>query len=444
MIHSTLGVSDFQYLKAFRKLIPIRLLKEAVAKTSRIRKRQRLLPAYLLLGALVAWFFYADAGLLFIVDWLCRSPADLPNDSSLYHARARLGWAPMRWLCQRVIVPLADLVLDPAAFYDGRRLLAIDGTTFTVADTPANEHTFGRANNQHGGSGFPLMRMVALCEVGTHALLRWITRSYRVGEQALAARLWDHVPAGSLLLGDRNFHCYPLWEAARNGLWDLLIRVQSGPRFAIDAILLDGSFLSRVFPRRGKHKKARAIVVRVITYLWTDEKGQTHTSRLLTSLLDAVRHPSSVLVDLYHLRWEQEGVFREIKSALADRAMQVRAHTPLLALQELDGLLLGHYVVRWVMLQGAREKGVSPVQISFTGTLRLLRTRLGALPQSAAGQKGWWKRLQVAVGKAKLQKRRKRGCPRKRKVTRCAWPVKRNGDEERFIPTLVIVPQTGP
>jgi hypothetical protein len=444
MNHSTLGISDFQYLRAFRELIPIRLLEQAVSSTSRVQRRHRILPSFLVLGSLVAWFFHAGSRLPFIAGWLCRRPQDLPSDSALYQARARLGWAPIRWLRRRVLRPLANLVCDPSAFYDGRRLLAIDGTTFTVADTPANERTFGRAHNQHGGSGYPLMRLVALCEVGTHALIDWIARGYAVGEHALTARLLGRVPEGSLLLGDRNFHCFPLWQAAIDGGWDLLIRVQSGPKFVVDQILCDGSFLSWVYPTRGKRKKAQGIRVRVITYAYTDEKGKVHISRLLTSLLDAARHPAAVLVDLYHRRWEQEGVFREIKSALAGRVTQVRAQDPLRAMQEIDGLLLGHFVVRWVILQVAREKGISPVEISFTGTLRVLQTRLAGVPTGAAAQRGWWKTVKAAIGRQRLQKRRKRSCPRKKKVTRAAWPVKRKEDEERFIPILVVVPQSTP
>ena len=61
MIHSTLGVSDFQYQQAFRELIPNRLLKQAVASTSHVHRRNRILPSYLVLGSLVAWFFHAGA-----------------------------------------------------------------------------------------------------------------------------------------------------------------------------------------------------------------------------------------------------------------------------------------------------------------------------------------------------------------------------------------------
>lgn len=454
MNHSTLGVSDFQFRHAFRKLIPHRLLRRALARPGAPRYRNRRLPADLVLGGLVAWFFAAADKLPAVLAWLCKRPTDLPSDPAIYQARDRLGWAPIRWLRQQVIRPLADPRRDPDAFYDGHRLLAIDGTVFTVADTPANARTFGRANNQMGASGYPLVRAVALCEVGTHALLDWVPRGYHVSEQALAARLYGRIPAGTLLLADRNFHCYPLWQAAKEGSFDLLIRVQSGPKFKIENQLGDGSFLSRVYPRRGKNKKGRGLEVRVIVYRYTDEKGVSHTARLLTSLCDARRHPAQVLVELYHRRWEQEGVFKEIKGTLAGRVTHLRAQDPARVLQELEGLLLGHYVVRQVILETARDKGVSPLEISFKGTLRVLRTRLGDIGGRRGGKRrggkawrpvaDWWQRLKQEVGREVLQKRRRRCCPHKKKVTRAAWPAKRPEDKEHPVPIFHILPAAPP
>src|SRR5205085_5585015 len=176
---------------------------------------------------------------------------------------------------------------DPDAFYRGRRLLAIDGTTFTLADTPANERTFGRPRNQHRAGGYPQARVVALCEVGTHALIDWVVRGYRRSEAQLARRLLRRVPAGALLLADRNFHAFTLWQGARAGGYQLLIRVQKGPKLQVLSALPDGSYLSAVRPRRGPDKKERAITVRVICYQWIDEQGRRHDARLVTSLLDA-------------------------------------------------------------------------------------------------------------------------------------------------------------
>jgi hypothetical protein len=45
-------------------------------------------------------------------------------------------------------VPLADQKRMPSAFFGRYRLMAIDGTVFTLADTPANEQAFGRSSNQ--------------------------------------------------------------------------------------------------------------------------------------------------------------------------------------------------------------------------------------------------------------------------------------------------------
>jgi hypothetical protein len=444
MLHSTFQISDFQYLRALGKLFPLRLLHQAVTATARTTTRQRCLPGSLLLGCLIAWFFHASSKLPFIVHWLCSRPKDLPSDSALYQTRARLGWAPLRWLRQRVVRPLADLCRDPYAFYAGHRLLALDGTTFTLADSAANDRTFGRARNQHGRSGYPLMRVVALCEVGTHTLWRWLGRAFRVSEQVLAARLYRHIPAGSLLLADRGFHSYTLWQAAVAGGWEVLLRVQAGPKFVAEQVLADGSILSWVYPRRGKHKQARGVRVRVIRYSWTDQHGKERNARLLTSLVDATAHPARVLLGLYHQRWEQEGVFREIKSALAGRATQMRAHDPQRVLQELEGMLLGHFVVRWVMLEAARERGLAAVEVSFTGTLRLLQTRWGAVPATPRQLRQWWAKLLQAVSREKVQKRRARCCPRKKKVTRAAWRVKRATDRELPLPALTLLPHPLP
>ena len=303
--------------------------------------RARQLPLYLLLGLLITWFFHPQRGLVWLVGWFLPASRSPPTESALYRARQRLGWAPLRWLRRRVVCALADRARDRYAFYHGWRLLALDGTTFTLADTPANERTFGRARNQHGQGGYPLARLVALCAVGTHALIAWVVRSYRRSEVERARRLPRRVPAGTVLRADRNFHAFPLWQGARDGGYELLLRVQQGPKFPIHTVLADGSYRSAVLPRRDRNQKARARAVRVLRYRWTDDQGRVHESRLRTSLLDAVRHPAAALVAWYHRRWEHELVFAEIKAQLAGRATQIRASDPVRVCQEVDGLLLG-------------------------------------------------------------------------------------------------------
>lgn len=443
MTHSSLTVSDHQFLRAFRVLFPTRLRRRAVAARGRA-SRDRTLPLHRLLGVLLVWFLKAHLGLAAVYRWLLHADDCPVAEPSLYLARGRLGWAPLRWLRAHVVRPLACPQRDPTAFYQGRRLLALDGTTLTVADTEPNDRSFGRAENQHGAGGYPAVRVVALCEVGTHALIDWVVRGYRRSETDLARRLWRRVPAGSLLRADRNFHSFALWHTAQAVGYELLIRVPKGPTLPVEEILPDGSYLSRVYPRRGQNKKGRALVVRVICYQWTDERGQPHQARVVTSLLEAAAHPAAALVELYHRRWEQEVVFKEIKGQLASRPMHIRAQDPFRVCQEVEALLLGHYTVRWVMLQAARPAGVAPVELSLQGSLRVLEVRLARIPAGAAGGvKGWyprwWEELLRAVGRERLRSRRGRRCPRARKVTRSHWPTKK-GQKEGTIPKLEVVP----
>jgi hypothetical protein len=349
----------------------------------------------------------------------------------------------LRWLRNHVLGTLATPELDPSAFHHGRRLLGLDGTTFTVADTPDNVATFGRANNQHRASGFPLIRAVALCELGTHALIDWIARGYHKSEVELGRRILRRVPPGSLLLVDRNFHSFDLWHAALLGRFDLLIRVQKGPTLPVLEVLADGSYLSRVVPRRGRNKAARAIPVRVIRSCWTDAAGHVHESRVVTSLRDPVAEPASALVALYHTRWEEELAFGEVKEQLAPRVTHVRAHDPIRAVAELDGLLLGHWVLRWVILQAARAAGVAPVAISFVGAVRVLKARLG-LPVGRGGWTPWWAAVLKEIGAERLRPRRNRQCPRVRKTTRSHWPTKKPTHTEGTLPVLWVVPPSAP
>jgi hypothetical protein len=442
MTHSTPTVTDHQFRHAFGELFPTRLLKRAVA-CRRQATRDRLLPLHILLATLITWFLKADAGLPAVIRWLRRAGHAALAGPSIYRARGRLGWAPLRWLRRRVVRPLADRARDPSAFYHGWRLLAIDGTTFTVADSHANAHSLARAKNQHRVGGYPLVRVVGLCEVGTHALIDWVVRGYQRSEVDLARRLLRRVPAGTLLLADRNFHSFQLWRLAQAGCYQLLIRVQRGPKLPMHQALADGSYLSAIYPRRGPDKKDRAIVVRVIRYQWTDARGQRRESRLVTSLLDAAADPAAELMELYHRRWEQELVFGQIKGQLAGRPMHIRAKDPLRVCQEVEALLLGHYTVRWVMLQAARAAGVEVVTLSLTGSLRVLEVRLARIPERPAEVKRWrarwWAELLRALGQEHLRPRSRRCYPRARKVTRSRWPVKKD-QQAGTIPQLEIIP----
>ena len=171
-------------------------------------------------------------------------------------------------------------------------------------------------------------------------------------------------------------------------------------------------------------------MVRVIHYQVRDGSRVTR-GRLASSLLDPADGPARELAELYACRWEQESAFREVKGDLAGRDVHLRGHSPRAVLQELDGLLLGHYVVRGMILAAARAAGVAPVEVSFAGATRVLRTRLGSVPATPAAYARWYADLVAEIADLPRRRRPGRACPRVRKVVRCRWPVKRPHHRQR-------------
>ena len=101
------------------------------------------------------------------------------------------------------------------------------------------------------------------------------------------------------------------------------------------------------------------------------EKGYRY--RLITSLLDPKKIPAKLLAAEYHQRWEVENTIDEFKVHLGERKTDIRSQRPREVVQEIYGLLLGHWAVRSLICQTAHRAEISPLSISFTGTLRVIR-----------------------------------------------------------------------
>jgi hypothetical protein len=106
-------------------------------------------------------------GLRFIWPDLTFVPA---SKGAVCQARYRLGVQPTVALLHRVCQPMATAA-TPRAFLFGLRLMAIDGTTEDVPDTPAHVYVFGRHAGARGASAFPQVQGVYLLECGTHAIV---------------------------------------------------------------------------------------------------------------------------------------------------------------------------------------------------------------------------------------------------------------------------------
>lgn len=230
-------------------------------------------------------------------------------------ARQRLGVTPLRCRLHQVVELLAT-PQTPGAFYQGLRLMAIDGFFLDVADTPAHA-IFGRPDGGRGKGAFPQARVVSLCELGTHVMWRSLVRTRHCGEPTAARYLLPFLTADMLLLWDRNFFSYAHVAAVQQRGAHLRARLKKHLVFQPIRRLPDHSYLAKVYASSADRAKDRnGIVVRIIEYTFRDpgRPGAGERHRLLTTLLDGKAHPAKTLIVLYHQRWEEELAIDEIKT----------------------------------------------------------------------------------------------------------------------------------
>jgi Insertion element 4 transposase N-terminal/Transposase DDE domain len=358
-----------------------------------------------------------------------RSGEKTPSRSNLCEARQRLGVEPVRRVFELVVGPLAT-PHTPGGFYKGLRPMGIDGTVLDVPDTPANAARFGRSSGGRGEGAFPQVRKVSLVELGTHVEVAMALGGWQDSEQKLVPHLWDNIPADALLIEDRGFFSYQHWQTLQGRGVKLLIRVKANMIFKPIERLPDGSYLAKIYPSSYAREKDRdGIVVRVIEYTLNDPQrtgyGEKHV--LLTNLFDYEMYPALEVACQYHERWEEELVFDEQKTHQDPRhpgkPAQLRSQTPAGVMQELYAVSLGHFVVRALMLEAAKEDDLDVDRLSFTGCLRILQARLPECDSSTPVRlEHWYRLLLEEMAQERIEPRRNRVNPRvvKRKMSKFA------------------------
>ena len=301
-----------------------------------------------------------------------QSSAVQASKSAISQARTRLGSEVMRQLAERVLRPLAAPGA-PGAWYRGFRVMALDGSCMDVADEAANAAFFGYPSAARGQTAFPQARLLGLVECGTHAVVAASIAPYKRSEQAMAGELLPaKLTPDMLVLADRNFYGFKLWQKACASGAKLAWRVKSTLGLPVQQLLADGSHLSTVFDSEDRARHSGQ-VVRVIDYgLQGMATPGQESYRLVTNILDPKAAPALELAALYHERWEIEGVFDEFKAHLRASSTVLRSKTPELVQQELWGLLLAHFAVRQLMTQAAWPRGLDPDRLSFTHAVRLI------------------------------------------------------------------------
>jgi hypothetical protein len=335
-------------------------------RTPRVAVTQ-LLPA-------LTWHVMQDTGTL--AEHLFQLFREPLADSSWSDRRLRLPWEIFAELMRRALRPRATMRRHREAFWRGWRVVALDGTQFSLINTPQITATFAKARTRRGRAAFAKMTTAVLLEVGLHNPLAAAIGRRGQSEWALAVSLLAQLPRGALLLADRY---YGVAAFAREAMAvcqrvgsHFVVRARLGLQARRRKRLRDGSALVRVPVRlpRSRHivdwLELREIRVRV------GRPGhRTHEIRLWTSLVDPTTAPALELARLYASRWEHELYFREIKRQLRRTAV-LQSHTVETAAQEIAAVVLASAVLATERARAATPT-IPALRVSFSHLLNLVR-----------------------------------------------------------------------
>ena len=388
-------------LASIMQVITQHKVKEALEATGTASKRNRLLPASLVVYLVLLLAFYAEVSVRENVSILLdhlralfgRDNVKRPADSAVSKARQRLGAKPFEWLFEQVALPVGDETL-PGCFWRGLRVVAADGTTANVQDTAANRERFGLHHNQYGTVGYPQMKAVVLVECGTRLPLACALGRNDTYEPGLFDQIAPTLDKDMLMLADRAYFDYLRWKTCAARAGGLLWRVKSSLILKPIEAFADGSYLARIRPsskltRKGLCQKGESLIVRVIEYRPLFEDGtEGDTVRLITTVLDPAQALADELAQLYTERWSEETSFDELKTHLRGPKRILRSPLPDLVEQEWYGFLLAYYVVRVTIVEAARREGAAPRTFSFVRAVRVIKRRLVFSPSDDSGNDG--------------------------------------------------------
>ena len=236
---------------------------------------------------------------------------------------------------------------------------------------------YGKQAGNHGGSGYPLLRLVALVSCGTRTVVDAVFGPTSTGETGYTRRLSRSLRAGMIVLLDRGFDDAVLIAALATTQAHLLVRLKANRRLPVLRHYHDGSYLSQIGATRVRVTECEITIA-------TTAGRHTGAYRLATTLTDPHRYPASALVTLYHQRWEIETVYFELKSSILGGRV-LRARTPAGIAQEIYALLTVYQILRIAITDAidAADADLDPDRGSLTIALHAAATNSSRPPASS-------------------------------------------------------------
>lgn len=309
-------------------------------------------------------------------------PAPTEDTGDYCHARAKLSEAALHELTVEVAEEVEERA-KPAWLWKGRHAKLVDGFTFTMPDTPANQDEYPQPPTQKKGLGFPVARAAVILSLATACVMNLAVGPYEgkeTGETALLRSLLDSLRHGDVVVADRYYCSF------------MMIALLVGRGVEVCARLHQRRHTDfRRGKRLGKHDHLiewkrpakppwmddatyalipETLVLREIRFNVFEPGRRVKSLTIVTTLTDAEAFTAEEIAGLYGFRWNAELDIRAIKQSL--HLDHLRSKTPEMVRKELWTTLLAYNLVRTTAAAAAVLHGRQPRQISFTGTCQYL------------------------------------------------------------------------
>jgi hypothetical protein len=324
--------------------------------------------------------------------------------------------------------------------WHNHRVLNVDGSTATMADTPANQAEYPQQRAQKRGCGYPILRFVVIFSLATGTVMETALGKYKgklTGENSLFRTLHHILQDGDVVLADRYF----------SGWFDIALLQQGGVHCVIRKHQLRSTDF-RTGKRLGRHdhlvrwKKPQRpswmstkqylelpneLILREVRVLVPQKGFRTKEVIVVTTLLDPQKYSTQELAKLYRRRWQAELNLRSLKAVM--QMDHLRCKTPHRVRNELYMHLLAYNLIRKVMAIAAAKAGIEPWTLSFKGTLQTL-ARLLPLLDTKVATEDWCEVLLQAIATHGVADRPDRVEPRrvKRRPKQYKFMNKPRGD----------------
>jgi hypothetical protein len=318
-----------------------------------------------------------------VVSHLCGLGRPTPSsDTGDYcRARARLPEAALVELSGQIASQAEDEALA-RWLWKNRHAKLVDGFTFMMPDTPANQAVYPQHSAQKPGVGFPIARGACILSLATGCMMAAALGPYKgkqTGETALFRKLIQFLRKGDVVVADRYDCSYWMMALLMKAEVDVCFRNHQGRKSDFrkgKRLGKNDHLISWLRPKRPDwmtveeyQSMPESIELRELRYTLATP-GRKQQPFVVVTTMTQHKGASGVSYDevaeLYGFRWNAELDIRSIKTFL--NLNHVRCKSPEMVHREFWTTILAYNLIRVTIATSASLHDKQPREISFVGS----------------------------------------------------------------------------